>query len=193
MSQQRQSEMQPLTSQNIESELSYAYLHAVASAAGMACESCGRHEDNAGADARIVAWAPFQNGGYKTEVELKIQLKATIRPPSMVGESFAYAFKGIRRYDDLRAESLTIPRILVVLFLPPESTDWLHHSEDALLLRKCAYWVSLRGARPSANDTTQTIYIPKAQRFDVDGLAKLMADLSRDVIPSYPSAKGEEE
>ncbi|TBG85560.1 DUF4365 domain-containing protein [Rhizobium leguminosarum] len=185
--------MQPLTSQNIESELSYAYLHAVTSAAGMACEICGRHEDNAGADARIVAWAPFQNGGYKTEVELKIQLKATIKPPPLIGESFSYAFKGIRRYDDLRAESLTIPRILVVLFLPSESADWIHHTEDALLLRKCAYWVSLRGAQASSNDTMQTIYIPKAQRFDVDGLARLMADLSRDVIPSYSDVKGDQE
>ncbi|MGO8117030.1 DUF4365 domain-containing protein [Rhizobium leguminosarum] len=185
--------MQPLTSQNIESELSYAYLHAVASAAGMACEICGRHEDNAGADARIVAWAPFKDGGYRTEVELKIQLKATVKTPTMIGDQFSYAFKGIRRYDDLRAESLTIPRILVVLFLPSDTKEWIGHSEEALLLRRCAYWVSLRGAKASTNDTTQTIYIPPSQKFDVEGLGELMASLSRDVIPSYAGVKEEEE
>ncbi|UWU27281.1 DUF4365 domain-containing protein [Rhizobium sp. WSM1274] len=185
--------MQPLTSQHIESELSYAYLHAVASAAGMACDICGRHEDNAGADARIVAWGPFQNGGYRTEVELKVQLKATIRPPTLTNERFSYGLKGIRRYDDLRAETLTIPRILVVLFLPPDSGEWIHHSEEALVLRKCAYWVSLRGAKASLNDTSQTIYIPASQRFDVDGLTRLMADLSRDVVPSYSDVNGGEE
>lgn len=40
--------MKPLTSENIESELSYAYLHAVASHAGASCEATGRHEDNCG-------------------------------------------------------------------------------------------------------------------------------------------------
>lgn len=185
--------MQPLTSQNIESELSYAYIHAIASAAGMACENCGRHEDNAGADARIVAWAPFPNGGYREEVELKIQLKATIKNPAVIGDCFSYAFRGIKRYDDLRAETSVVPRILVVLFLPEDSGEWIGHSEESLLLRKCAYWVSLRGAAASTNNTAQTIYIPKAQRFDVDGLRLLVASLSRDEIPSYAGVMEDDE
>ena len=40
-----------LTIQNIESELSYAYLHAVSSRCGIICESTGRHTDEAGVDA----------------------------------------------------------------------------------------------------------------------------------------------
>jgi hypothetical protein len=40
-----------LSMQNIESELSYAYLHAVASRCGIICESSGRHTDDAGVDA----------------------------------------------------------------------------------------------------------------------------------------------
>ena len=40
-----------LTAQNIESELSYAYLHAIASRAGVICEGAGRHTDEAGVDA----------------------------------------------------------------------------------------------------------------------------------------------
>ncbi|WP_313605217.1 DUF4365 domain-containing protein [Rhizobium sp.] len=177
--------MARLTSQNIESELSYAYLHAIASACGMACEICGRHEDNAGADARIIAWSPFENGGYRTEIELKVQLKATIKTPAIIDDCFSYSFQGISRYDDLRKDSQTVPRILVVLFLPKEPEQWIEHGEDALLLRKCAYWVSLRGAGESANETSQTVYIPRSQRFDVPGLNKLIGDLSRDEIPSY--------
>ena len=52
-------------------------------------------------------------------------------------------------------------------------------------MRKCAYWVSLRGADPSDNDTAQTVYLPKAQRFDPKGLLALMARLSRQDIPHY--------
>ena len=37
-----------LSEKEIESELSYAYLHAVASRAGFACEYAGRHSDRAG-------------------------------------------------------------------------------------------------------------------------------------------------
>ncbi|GEM_PF-7028040 len=42
-----------LTQQNIEAELSYAYLHAVASHGGFACEYAHRHLDDAGVDAVI--------------------------------------------------------------------------------------------------------------------------------------------
>ena len=66
--------MQALTPPNIESELSYAYLHAVASKAGMACSVGSRHEDNNGVDATLTAWGPFNNGGYLTEVDIKVQM-----------------------------------------------------------------------------------------------------------------------
>lgn len=177
--------MSPLTSENIESELSYAYLHAVASKAGVCCEIAGRHEDNAGVDARLVGWGRFPNGGWRQEIDLKIQLKATIKQPAAVGDSLSYSLSGISRYDDLRTEAVATPRIMVVLFLPDKPESWMTHTEDALSLHRCAYWVSLRGAKPSANKTAQTIYLPKAQRFDADGLISLMSALSRNEIPTY--------
>ena len=69
------------TPPNVESELSYAYLHAVASRAAMACGEGNRHEDNNGVDAGITAWGPFPGGGYLNEVDLKVQLKATVSIP----------------------------------------------------------------------------------------------------------------
>lgn len=175
----------PLTPENIESELSYAYLHAVASKAGVCCEVAGRHEDNAGVDARLVGWGPFPNGGWRQEVDLKIQLKATVKQPATVQDSLSYSLSGIPRYDDLRSQAVATPRILVVLFLPDRAENWITHTDDALLLHRCAYWVSLRGAKSSTNKTAQTIYLPKAQRFDADGLTSLMASLSRNEIPTY--------
>ncbi len=177
--------MSPLSLENIESELSYAYLHAVASKAGVSCEVAGRHEDNAGVDARLVAWGPFPNGGWRNEVDLKIQLKATVIQPVTVKDSLSYSLSGIPRYDDLRSEALATPRILVVLFLPEHANSWVTHTDDGLSLHKCAYWVSLRGAKPSSNKTAQTVYLPKVQRFDSDGLTSLLAALSRNEIPTY--------
>ena len=42
-----------LTDQNFEAELSYAYLHAVATRVGFSCEYRNRHLDGAGVDATV--------------------------------------------------------------------------------------------------------------------------------------------
>ena len=112
--------MKPLSTQNIESELSYAYLHAVAAHAGVGCKVGSRHDDSAGIDAELTGWGPFDNGGYLQEVSLNVQLKATIQPPSVTTKGLGYNFAGIQQYNDLRTDTVATPRILVVLFLPPE-------------------------------------------------------------------------
>jgi len=122
----------PLTLENIESELRYAYLHAVASKAGICCQATGRHEDNAGVDDRLVGWGPFPNGGWRQEVDLKIQLKATIKQPATVNESLSYSLSGISRYDDLRSATLATSRLLDVLFLPDKAESWITHRTRCL-------------------------------------------------------------
>ena len=177
--------MRPMTNQNIESELSYAYLHAVAARAGVGCKVSNRLDDNVGVDAELTGWGPFPGGGYRQEVDIKVQLKATVKQPAVVGDSFSYSLSGINQYNDLRTDTVSTPRILVVLFLPSDEKDWLVHTEDALLLKNCAYWVSLRGANESKNAVAQTIYLPKNQTFDPDGLIKILAKISKNEIPVY--------
>ncbi len=177
--------MSPLSDQNVESELSYAYLHAVAAHAGVGCDVTGRHLDNAGVDAQLTGWGPFPNGGYRQEVNINVQLKATIKEPALVGSSYSYSLDGIQRYDGLRTDAISLPRILVVLFLPKNRERWISHTDYALSLHNCAYWVSLRGAPPSSNKTQQTVYLPKNQRFDVPGLLALMGAISRNEVPMY--------
>ncbi len=179
--------MQPISPPNIESELSYAYLHAVASHSGMACRVGGRHEDNNGIDATLTAWSPFDDGGYLTEVDIKVQLKATIAVPADDGANFSYFVDGVNRYNDLRTETIDVARILVVLFLPADAQEWLNHSSDQLALRRCAYWQSLRGAPATINGTGATVKLPKAQMFTPQALANLAARLSRRDFPRYPA------
>ena len=180
--------MQALSPPNIESELSYAYLHAVASHAGMACSVGSRHEDNNGIDATLTAWGPFTNGGYLTEVTIKVQLKATIAVPADDGTSFSYFLQGVSRYDDLRTETVSNARILVVLFLPADAQEWLHHTPEQLALRRCAYWQSLRGAPVTSNASGATVKLPKNQMFDAQGLKNLAAQLSHSDFPRYPAS-----
>ncbi len=178
--------MRPISPPNIESELSYAYLHAVASQAGMACRECNRHEDNNGIDAQLTAWLPFVNANTLTEVDIKVQLKATIVEPHDDGQNYDYRLQGANRYNDLRSETIGIARILIVLFLPRTATDWLHHSPNQLALRRCSYWQSLRGA-PEINADSALIKLPKAQAFSSDALTQLAQRLSRRDFPIYPA------
>ena len=176
--------MRPLTHNDIESELSYAYLHAVATHVGAGCNSSPRTLDGNGIDATLTAWGPFNGGGPLEEVDLKIQLKATSVPPTIQRGHFSYWVKDADRYNDLRKATLAIHRILVVLFLPEHIDDWLVINDDQLLLKKCAYWVSLRGA-PEPEETGKTIYIPQRQRFDADNLRHIFARLSRNERLQY--------
>jgi hypothetical protein len=172
-----------LSKPNIESELSYAYLHAIASRAGMACSAANRHEDNNGVDAEVAAWLPPQ-GDRLIEVECNIQLKATMMVPAETATHYSYLIDSRRKYDDLRSTQLQNPRLLVVLFLPAGAADWLVHSVDELVLRRCAYWVSLRGAEEIApGNNSKTVYLPKAQTFTPDQLLELV---ERFAVRDYP-------
>lgn len=165
---------------DVESELSYAYLHAVVCRSGGSCGQTTRLADNMGIDAQVdaeVARASLQ-WGARTSVSLKVQLKSTRQQPTDNGDSWSYPLD-VKAYDDLRAETHATPRILVVLFLPTESDDWLDCTEEYLLLRRCAYWMSLRGMPVTSNKSQVTIHIPKVNVLSHGAMAKLFAELSR--------------
>jgi len=170
--------MHPLTQNDIESELSYAWLHAVVAHAGASCISANRTMDANGIDATLTAWGPFDSGGPLEEVDLKIQLKATSIPPVIRDGHLSYFVKDVDRYNDLRKDTLQVHRLLVVLFLPENMENWLAVDDEQLLLKKCAYWVSLRGA-PEPKDTGKTIHIPQRQRFDPANLRHIFTTISR--------------
>lgn len=176
--------MNSLSSLDVESELSYAYIHAVAAHAGMECCSTGRHSDNRGIDAKITGW-DLPTGTYKNEVTIHIQLKATIDEPVEGNDGrLSYFLKDIHRYNDLRND-YQIPRILVVLFLPREKYLWLKISEEQLILKRCAYWISLFGAPDSDNKSGQTVFLKKSQRFDPSGLKELMVKIAQGQTLKY--------
>ncbi len=134
-----------LTPADVEEALSVAYIHAVAAGAGF-----------------TVAKRP----------KLDLQLKATIN----LGEAESGVFRypcPVGNYDELRATTQT-PRLLVVLQLPRERSVWLSVGADELVMRRCAYWVSLQGAPETANLTSVTVSLPLANRLDIEALKALM-------------------
>jgi hypothetical protein len=152
-----------VTSTNREEALSRAYVAAITAGAGYQVAKADFDFD--GVDLTI------QAGGL-VRPRLDIQLKATINLGAPAEGVFRYPLK--RRNYDLLREATMVPRILVVLDLPTNETDWLDVTPDELIMRKCAYWTSLLGARETDNKETVTISIQHANRFDVEGLKTLM-------------------
>ena len=82
---------------------------------------------------------------------LGVQVKATADQSVLRERRIAFSL-GRKNYDDLRRFT-RFPRILVVFVLPSEKTEWFALSEEQMVVRRCAYWTSLRTAcTRSAND-----------------------------------------
>jgi len=172
-----------LTVNYIESELSYAYVHAVASRAGIICEVTSRHTDDAGVDAVLRVKGRLAPESILTQFTADVQLKATRQAPVLENDRFQYRIKR-KNYNDLRSTMTGAPQLLILLYLPNDDTQWLEHDEDRLLTRKCAYWVSLRGA-PEVDQGSQVIAIPKCNVVSVDGLLSLMTRFSKAEVINY--------
>lgn len=176
-----------LTEQNVEAELSYAYLHAVASKAGFACEYTTRHMDSAAVDAIVREEGRFlSTDSLYGSFEVHIQLKTTYQRLPEINGRWSFSLP-IHQYNRLRELKVQSPRILVVFRLPPNPEDWLRHSEDSLVAKQCAYWVSLCGAPASANEREQTVYVPRSQQLSPDSLTALMTRFSRREVIPYDS------
>jgi len=176
----------PLSDNDIKSELSYAYLHAVSARAGCECLHSGRHSDNLGIDARLTAAGIFAPTPSLTVFDVYVQLKATSQKLAVVRNHISFRIEK-SLYDRMRVTTVSNQWILVVVVLPEEATNWLSTSAQTLTLRKCAYWLSLRDAPPPppGPDEKLTIRIPRRNRFTVASLQGLLVRCSQENWVTY--------
>jgi hypothetical protein len=149
-----------------EEQFSHAFVHAVASVAGFSIYRPDVDDDSvdltiAGRGGRGIARPP----------RIEIQLKCTNRG-RLTRQHLIYPVKR-KNYDDLRLADLIVPRLLVVVTLPSDS-EWLEQSERRLILRRCAYWASLRGLEERENVRSISIRLPRRNVFSVESLRGLM-------------------
>lgn len=163
-----------LTDNDRKEELNYAYVHAVSSFAGFSCERTTKDRDSV--DTRIFARDRLTQNSVIESPSIEIQLKATCG--LTVSDANTYSFPlPIKNYNDLRKKTQNA-RYLVVLDLPEDGAQWLSLSEDSLVKKRCAYWVSLLGEPDVDNTTNKTVYIPKANIFNPVALRKMLEDAS---------------
>ncbi len=157
-------------------EFSHAYVLAVAAVSGFCWSKQSTDDDS-------IDLTIHQKGGGGTirspRLDLQLKCHAAVTPTEVL---FQYPVK-IKNYDDLRPENVMTPRILVVVLVPDDPADWLSHSEEELAIRRCGYWVSLRGMPETTNTSTVTLNIPRMQLFNPDGLRSIMSRIESGSLP----------
>ncbi len=159
--------------------LSRAYVRAVAARAGVICADSTL---DFGIDLFLRA-VTARNGGFAdTGPQLDVQLKSTTR--AELRDAQVIHDLEVRAHDVLRPSAAGVtPRVLVLLVLPEDESQWVTQTVDELILRRCAYWLSLRGAEPTTSHTTVRIAIPIAQVFSAEAVVTLLNRLKQGEMP----------
>lgn len=159
-----------------QQEFSFAYIQAVAAAAGYATQ---RYDvDYDGIDLGLHA-----HGGSGTVLSprLDLQVKSqTAGKPTKFPWSYALE---VKNYEKLRPTNLSTPRILVLVAMPKDVADWSKLTPMQLALRHCGYWLSLRGASATANTDNITVRIPSKQKLSPMGLTAIMTRIGQGGLP----------
>jgi hypothetical protein len=158
-----------ITRQQRQEDLSLAYLLAVVARSGMTFDLPKR---DFGIDGTICQIANRKGRLVPSGVRLDVQLKSSTNA-TVERDSIRYELE-VRAHAILRDDSAECPRILILLLLPRDEAEWIDQDEERLIMRKCAYWVSLRGYPPTKNQKSITIHIPRRNLFGVENLRGVM-------------------
>ena len=130
-------------------QLSKAYVRAVATQAGWTViDSIYPDTDSIDGELR-------SDIGDRPRIEY--QLKSTA-DDIMRDDGLHYPLR-IKNYKDLRIVKPTVPRILIVMWMPKNETDRFNQTNAKLCMRHCCYWKSLEGEPPTQNTSTITVIL----------------------------------
>jgi hypothetical protein len=166
-----------MTRNHRQEALCRAYVQAIAALAGM---SSAKPDPDYGIDLLLRNVEQRGPRHLDSRAQLDLQLRSTTR--ANVSEKIVSYDLDVQTYDYLRAKSL-IRCLLVVLVLPDEETLWLSQSPDELIVRHCAYWISLRGVKRITATSSVRISIPRVQVFSVQAVRAIMDRLQRGEEP----------
>jgi hypothetical protein len=161
-----------------QESLSRAYIQAIASRCGL---NCSFRDFAYGIDVTVHLIQRRDNryveSGFNLDIQAKSSFAATVADKQVVYDM------EVKTYDDLRDPDVGTPRILVLLVQPENETDWIEMTEEELMIRRCAYWLSLKGQGPTMNSSTIRVSIPRANRFSVEALQGIMERLRNGEDP----------
>jgi hypothetical protein len=159
--------------QKQKEQFNYAYLCALAAHAGLNRVDAAVDDDSIDVS--------FKSKGYRGQPvrspQIEFQLKCSSQD-LIDGDVIKFPLSR-KNYDDLRGADFASPRYLAVLLVPTEIDAWVAHSHDHIALFNNCYWLSLRDAEPTENETQVTVAIPLAQRLTSVALREMMSRASQ--------------
>jgi hypothetical protein len=164
-----------LTRNLIEAELSLAYVQAVAAVVTFSVDV--PHNDMDSVDATVSGKGLIASDSIISSPRIELQLKASknIHP----NENGEIPFDlSIKNFNELRANTM-VPRLLVLMSLPDDQSEWLIHNPDSLVLQKCCYYLNLKGLLDSYNGSNQRVYVPISNVLTPEALKNLMIKASK--------------
>lgn len=158
--------------------MSETYLRALCAAKGY---SVGKtNHDNDGVDIEVECRGRVADDSIKESTVMKVQLKSSYaRITEHEDGSITYALE-VKNYNSLIAPDRFVPLILVVFHMPREEAQWIEQTTDWLKIKKCAYWISLKGKADTDNTETISIKIPAENLLTKDSLKEIMRKISRE-------------
>lgn len=161
---------------NTQKEMfSYAYIEAVDSVAGYSIFRKDRPMDNAGIDLSIEAPEPVEEVIFpRIDAQVKCTASETI-----IKENCIKFPLPVNNYKTLINPRAILPLILIVVLVPSNINDWLKITEEDILMKKCGYWVSLRGQKPTKNTNSITVELPRQNLLTPTNLKEMMEKAAR--------------
>jgi Domain of unknown function (DUF4365) len=154
--------------------LSRAYVRAIAAQVGV---TCGDIVQDYGLD-RYLRGIEEVNGGYRDiGPQIDLQLKSSTRAEERADE--VASDLEVDAYNLLRLETVYRPCFLVLLVLPEDDSLWLTQSVDHLIVRRCAYGMSLRGAAATTNQDSIRVRFPRINVFSSELVQRWLAEARR--------------
>lgn len=163
-----------LTRNHRQEVMSRAYVQAIAGRCGL---TCSLRDFDYGIDVTLHDIRRRGHRHLESGFKLDIQTKSTTTR-NLTAADVVYDLE-VKSYDDLRDPQVGCPRILVLLVLPEDEALWTEQTEDHLLLRHAAYWLSLKGQGSTKNQKSMRVLLPRANLFSIQVLDSLMSKIRR--------------
>ena len=159
-------------------DMSEAFLRALCAANGYSIEKS--NHDNEGVDIGLECKGKVAEDSVKHSTELKVQLKSSYANITVNDDgSITYKLE-VKNYKYLIDTKRMVPLILVVFHMPREEAQWIEQTNDWLKIKKCAYWISLKGWNDTDNTETISIRIPSNNLLTKDSLKEILYKMSKE-------------
>jgi hypothetical protein len=162
-----------------QENFSFAYIRALASAAGLSVIE--ESDDYDSIDLYIKAIGAVSYDGRtsaRISPTLAMQVKCTYSHQPKEGV-LNYPLQ-LKNYNDLREPMRGIPAVLVVLCIPSKWTQRLRWTESSLSMRRVAYWKSLKGEPATSN--TESVTISMTELLSPPALTRLMFESAEGTL-----------